>query len=355
MTKNAARKRTIRALAEAEGISYTTALRKYGAETDENGNERRPHLPLHLHGHSVMAFLAVDGLWHGDREAVTDNHDLTNRQWNAFCDPEGVEAPLSPVLRTARAVIGDGLNLCPNCFGSVSDRRADAQLPFLGQILGDDAAIDPLPAQAWALQFRMREDLSLPYDLEVTTGGLVSHQSFWRGEKFQIIGFTDSRAAGRIHHTWRETEQDPSLAVGRYPVISTLDGSWATWSEKVAEINTTTYEPRGLQVTATVQMSGEEPVSARFRCEEFLAALTDADLGLLESSGWVADDRISGLMLRAAIARGDAGAQRVGTAAEAIYETDPEAWDDAEPFTVSFDPDEATRWRERTRLYPSRR
>lgn len=338
MTSNAARKRTVRAIAAREGISYTQALRQYMAL------EQRPDaVPDCLAGLSPevreRARIFVE-------RAAADGAD--QRPWyeslltpsQAVADPANLgAAPAAPAAATSR------------------DDTRDAVGRFLARLREHIAAavpVAPLPQQGWVVRFRARSDFSQPLDLHVTPGGMVCWQSFWRGERFRIVGL--SRAPeGRMSMLWQgyvEDREGLDRAVGMYPVISDADYNYATWDTEIAAIEPVDYTPTAPPVVANVlPYAGLAPF--RFRCEEFLAALSDDDLAALEANNWVAEERLATLLVGGVIARRDEGAEKMCDSIDWAIDRDPDL-EDAWPYVVFLDPAEIQAWRADVTLYPAR-
>jgi hypothetical protein len=239
---------------------------------------------------------------------------------------------------------------------------------FLADIFN---AAPPTPAASlsddeWTIHFASHEDLSMPYPLHVTNGGLIGAQYFWRGEKFQILGFTEEPKAGAMTLRWETAAEEArhgatSHAVGMYPVISDATGTWSTWATAVSEISHG-HRPDRLDNAVTATFRAADPIADagkpphfEFRCEELLAALTDDELRQIEADDWVANAQVSGWLYRSAVCRGDENAVAASDWVDARYDADQDAFDEDEPFRIDFDDEEMARWMAEVRLYPSQR
>lgn len=90
----------------------------------------------------------------------------------------------------------------------------------------------------YRIQPAERSDLSLPYPFFVTEDGLVGRQDFWKGKPYKLIGFNGSSANKNVEPACglEEFLQDPTLAVGKYPIFEHEDGEWYTYEDKIDSV-----------------------------------------------------------------------------------------------------------------------
>jgi hypothetical protein len=77
----------------------------------------------------------------------------------------------------------------------------------------------------------VRHEMPMPF--HITKDGWVARQDWWRGEPLFAIGFTDEPKPGSVSVNWTEAWADPTLAVGKYPVMANKYGTWSVYTEPV--------------------------------------------------------------------------------------------------------------------------
>ena len=68
----------------------------------------------------------------------------------------------------------------------------------------------------------------LPYPYFVYRDATISHQRFWRGNPYRLIGFARVPEAGRVDLDFEAFWRDPKLCKNMYPVFSTRRGRFYT-------------------------------------------------------------------------------------------------------------------------------
>lgn len=344
MTTNSARKREIRAWAQAKGISYTEAMREIDLL-----DRIRKGLP------DYFANLSPDT--RARAQALIDSAE-TPEQREQYEHLLGLVAQGAHQTTSTAAEAGAGA-------GQGGIERTPQMRRIMRDVFRIPAPAAPLTGNTWRIKFDPDPDMRQPLDLDITDGGLIEDQDFWRGAKFQVHGFCREFEDDRdMVATWAEVAAGKKDPVGLFPIISEFAGKWNVWGERVREM-TFSVRPdhadatRGSAIAGTFTSVLDEPESApffRFRAEEFLAALPNQTLRAMMASDLVADAEVSGSLFRAAIVRDhdrDPLVEAASNWVAAHYDADPDRWEADEPFRIYFDAADFKRWATATRLGPA--
>jgi hypothetical protein len=96
---------------------------------------------------------------------------------------------------------------------------------------------------AITLQPAQRADGVLPYPFHVTADGRVGRQDYWHGGVTRVIGFNSSSAPNGLDTSWREIQDNPELARGKYLVTADKDNKWSCWQQPIESVTVSDGTP----------------------------------------------------------------------------------------------------------------
>lgn len=130
---------------------------------------------------------------------------------------------------------------------------------------------------------------SLPYEFGVMPGGTITFQDFWRGQTYNVIGFTDDPESRQIDLYRRDFVTDPGAAVGKYLVAQDTKGTFALYHGAIESVRVDTY--RLPPVTATFRALEAHqpgaPAEVYADVAHHLCSLTDEEIVEMRENAWV--------------------------------------------------------------------
>ena len=89
------------------------------------------------------------------------------------------------------------------------------------------------------IQPKSRPDMTRPYPYFIDEQGFVGRQDFWKGEPFQLIGFspTPEQEFDEKQIDLSTFLQNPKIAIGMYPIFVYKNKEWHTYQDRIESVN----------------------------------------------------------------------------------------------------------------------